>query len=199
MPDEKEYLYQYLPLSMKEEDVLENDQLNKQLKAHSAKFRELCEERKKIMIDLKEVRFNIKVNCCCLDEEFDDDKEQKLLEYEIKLIEFEHDITFLNQHLQEQRQIANDSELKAVKCIKRIEELNGIIVNLSKGTNETVDNFLKSYKKTNELIHRNKLLQDEIDSKNEEIESMKNTSPMFRPLDFNKNQADARSESKFIY
>ena len=199
MPDEKEYLYQYLPLSMKEEDVLENDYLNKQLKVLSTKFRELCEERKKIMIDLKEVRFNIKVNCCCLDEEFDDDKEQKLLEYEIKLIEFEHDVTFLNQHLQEQRQIANDMEHKAVKYMKRIEELNGIIMNLSKGTNETVDNFLKSYKKTNELIHRNKLLQDEIDSKNEEIESMKNTSPMFRPLDFNKNNVDARSESKFTY
>ena len=193
--EEKEYLYQYLPLSMKEEDVLENDNANKQLKIHSDKFKELWDKRKEMLKELREIRFGLKVSCYWLEGEFDDDKEQKLLDYEIKFIEFEHDITFLNEHLQEQTILANEMELKATKYLKRIEELNGVIANLSKGASDTIDNFLRSYK-NNELMYRNKLLQDEIDSKNEEVESMKNTSPLFKPLDLYKQKTETRSESK---
>ena len=173
---EKEYIHQYLPSSMKEEDANENHSINKILKSYSKQLKELRDERKELLKECREIRFGLKITYYCMDEDFDEDVEQKLHDYDLKIIEYEDDITYLNENLQEVKLEVNDLQLKNQKSQKRIEELNAIIANISRGTNETVENFLKSYKKTNELIYKNQALQDEVEAKNEEIESLKNSS-----------------------
>lgn len=170
---EKEYIHQYLPSSMKEEDASENHSINKILKSYSKQLKELKEERKELLKEWREIRFGLKISYYCMDEDFDEDIEQKLHDYDLKIIEYEDDITYLNENLQDLRLEVNELQLKNQKSQKRIEELNGIITNISRGTNETVENFLKSYKRTNELIYKNQALQDEVEAKNEEIESLK--------------------------
>jgi chromosome segregation ATPase len=71
---------------------------------------------------------------------------------------------------------ANDLEIANQKLSKRVEELNSTVSTMSKTTNAPVEDFLKSYKKTNDLIHKNQELQSELENKNEEIESIKNMS-----------------------
>lgn len=161
---------------MKEEDANENHSINKILKSYSKQLKELRDERKELLKECREIRFGLKITYYCMDEDFDEDVEQKLHDYDLKIIEYEDDITYLNENLQEVKLEVNDLQLKNQKSQKRIEELNAIIANISRGTNETVENFLKSYKKTNELIYKNQALQDEVEAKNEEIESLKNSS-----------------------
>ena len=71
--------------------------------------------------------------------------------------------------------------------------MNSIIGNISKGTNETVENFLKNYKKSNELIYQNKELQEEIINKNDEIKSLTNGSGAGKP-DFLSGREEYKSE-----
>lgn len=197
-PEEKEYIHQYLPISMREEDVVENEPANKAIRKFTKEFRDLRDERKEMLKELREIRFGMRVSYFCMESEFDEDTEQKLHEYNLKFIEYEDDITFLTENLQEQKLHSNDLELQVSKLKKRIEELNSIILNISKGSNDSVENFLKSYKKANELIHQNKMLQEEIDSKNEEIESLKNSSMVIgRPHEFSPHKKEeSKSEGK---
>ena len=150
--------------------------MNKKLKEYAKQLKELRNERKELLKELREIRFGLKVSYYWMEESFDEDAEQKLHDYDIKFIEYEDDITYLNENLQDQKLEVNDLKILCNKQKKRIEELNGVISNISKGTNESVENFLKSYKKTNDILYQNRQLQEEVDSKNEEIESLKNSS-----------------------
>lgn len=174
--EEQEYIHEYLPNSMREEDAILNDGINKTLNAYEKELKEFREERKEALKELREIRFGLKVSYYCMNEDFDEDAEQKLLEYEIKFAEYEDDIANISENYEKQRSEIMELNIRSKKQQKRIEELNGIISNISKGANESVENFLKSYKKNNELIHKNRALQEELDSKNEEIESLKNSS-----------------------
>ena len=195
--EEKEFLHKYLPISMKEEDLVDNEPINRLLRMQSKKYKQLRDERKEMLTELREIRFGLRVSYFLMDGEFDDESEQKLHEYELKFIEYEDDITYLTENLQDQKMKANDLELQVSKWKRRIEELNGIIANISKGANDSVEKFLKSYQKTNELIHHNKMLQEEIDSKNDEIESLKNSSVLGKHVESSPSKKDdARSDGK---
>ena len=128
-----------------------------------------------------------------MDESFDEEAEQKLQEYDIKIIEYEDDITNLTENMQNAKLEVNDLQISNQKLAKRVEELNSIISNISQGTNETVENFLKNYKRTNELSHKNHELQEEISHKNDEIESLKNSSSHAR--DFISEREDHKSNN----
>ena len=197
--DEKEYLHKYLPTSMKEEDIISNEPINRVLRMQNKKYKQLRDERKELLTELREIRFGLRVSYFLMDGEFDEETEQKIHEYELKFIEYEDDITYLTENLQDQKMKTNELEIQITKCKRRIEELNGIISNISKGANDTVENFLKSYQKTNNLIHQNKMLQEEIDSKNDEIESLKSYSAWGRHNELSSlKKEDSKSEGIVI-
>lgn len=198
--EEKEYLHRYLPISMKEEDIISNEPINKLLRAQATKFKQLKEERKELLIELREVRFGLRLSYFLMDGDFDEDTEQKNEQLELKLIEYEDDIRDLNDNLQEQRIRTNELEIQVAKCKRRIEELNGIISGISKGANDSVEKFLKSYKKTNDIINQNKMLQEEIESKNDEIESLRSYSACGKQSEHSPSKKDdSKSEGKISY
>ena len=98
--EEKEYLHEYLPQSMKEEDAIENQAINKIVTEYTKKLNELRGERQKLLKECREIRYGIKVTYSCMDESFNEDAEEKLEEYEIKIIECEDDIQNLTENLQ---------------------------------------------------------------------------------------------------
>lgn len=195
--EEKEYIHQFTPTSgMREnDDTEEYTEINRNLKAYKKQLKELREERKDLLKELREIRFGLKITYYCMNNSFDEDTEQKLHDYDIKFIEYEDDITYLTENLQEQKILVNELEIKTKKQERRIEELNGVIANISRGTNESVERFLNSYKKTNELMHKNQELRDEVNSKNEEIESLKGGgSSVGKVHEFSPKLEDEKSE-----
>ncbi|CAI2373088.1 unnamed protein product [Moneuplotes crassus] len=174
--EEKEYLHDFLPQSMREEDITENQQINKIVSDYSDKLTDLRLERLELLKECREIRFGHKISYFCLNESFDEEAEEKLQEYDIKIIEYEDDINNLQENMQNSKLEINDLQISNRKLAKRVEELNSIIGNISHGTNETVENFLKNYQKTNDLMYKNKELMEELSNKNDEIESLKNSS-----------------------
>ena len=180
---------------MKEfEDTGSYIEINNKLKDYTQKLQDLKKERSDLLKDLREIRFGLKITYYCIENNFNEDDEQKMYEQDIKIIEYEDDITYLNENLQEQKIMVNQLQIKSKKQEKRIEELKGIISNISKDTNQSVDRFIESYKRTNDLVYRNRELQDEINSKNEELESLKNSSITGRPNEVFPGGEESKSE-----
>ena len=184
--EERDYIHEFIPSSGMEdfEDTGSYLEINNKLKEYTQQLQDLKKERSDLLKDLREIRFGLKITYYCMENNFDEDAEQKMYDQDIKIIEYEDDITYLNENLQEQKITVNQLQLKSKKQEKRIEELNGIIANISKNTTQSVDRFIESYKRANDLVHKNRELQDEINSKNDEIESMKNSSMTGRQNDF---------------
>ena len=176
--DEREYIHQYVPNSgVKDlDETSDTIEINKKIKDYNLTLKDLRDERKDMLKELRDIRFGLKITYYCMDTNFDEDTEQKLYDYDIKFIEYEDDITYLTENLQEQKLAVNSLEIKSKKQEKRIQELNTIITSISKSSNESVERFLTSYKNTNNILHQNQELQHEVNSKNEEIESLKNSS-----------------------
>lgn len=201
--EERDYIHQFSPSSGVRdlEDTGDYIEINKRLKSYTDVLKDLRDERKDLLKELREIRFGLKITYYCINEDFDEDAEQKLHDYDIKFIEYEDDIAYLNENLEEQKLLVNELMLKSKKQEKRIEELNSVISTISKNSNESVERFLSSYKRTNELMHKNQELQDEVHSKTEEIESLKNSSAnrageVFQQLETSKDEEEM---SKFQF
>jgi 5'-deoxynucleotidase YfbR-like HD superfamily hydrolase len=61
-PEEKEYLHEYLPQSMREEDAMENLKANKLIKQFTTKLNKLRKERQDLLKECREIRFGIKIS-----------------------------------------------------------------------------------------------------------------------------------------
>ena len=176
------------------EDTGSYIEINDKLKDYTQQLQDLKKERSDLLKDLREIRFGLKITYYCMENNFDEDAEQKMYDQDIKIIEYEDDIIHLNENLQEQKITVNQLQIKSKKQEKRIEELNGIISNISKNTTQSVDRFIESYKHVNDLVYRNRELQDEVNSKNEELESLKNSFITGRPNDVLPGGEESKSE-----
>lgn len=61
-PDEKEYMHEFIPQSMKEEDAAENNQTNKLIKQFNIKLSQLRKERQNLLKECREIRFGLRVS-----------------------------------------------------------------------------------------------------------------------------------------
>lgn len=60
--EEKEYLHEYLPQSMRDSDLQQNQRINKIVLDYSEKLRDLIAERQELLKECREIRFGQKIS-----------------------------------------------------------------------------------------------------------------------------------------
>ena len=100
-----------------------------------------------------------------MDEEFDEEVEQKLYQYDIQIIEDEDEIKNLSENINQLKLETNALKLKNLQLSKRVEEMNVLLREKNDAAGDE-----------GQLHEKNLKLEQEIERKNEEIESLKNSS-----------------------
>lgn len=160
--EEKEFVHEYLPQSMLEDP---DPVLNSKISTYKIQIASLECARQELLKECREIRLGLKIAYFCMDEEFDEEVEQKLYQYDIQIIEDEDEIKNLSENINQQKLEINALKLKNLQLSKRLEEMNVLL----RERNDAIGG-------EEQLVEKTMKLEQELERKNEEIESLKNSS-----------------------